>query len=106
MSAGIFFWLLGNAGLGLVALFLSVRATRPFEVRTISARVRYVIDGDTFLLHGDHPRIRIFGINAPEMKSRGGQQHARISPGSYKARPFNAKSSPATIVAALLPVVG
>ena len=36
--------------------------------------MRYVIDGDTFALHGNHPRIRIFGIDAPEMKTRGGPE--------------------------------
>jgi len=71
-SAYIALSLVRMTGLVTLAFFLSVRPPRPFATETISARVRYVIDGDTFLLHGDHPRIRVFGIDAPEMSAPGG----------------------------------
>ena len=71
-SASLALWIGGIVALVLIAWLLSYRAPRPFEVQTISARVRYVIDGDTFELFGNYPRIRLFGVDAPEMKSRGG----------------------------------
>lgn len=38
----------------------------------LSAPVARVIDGDTFVLSGVSPRIRVWGLDAPEWNHRGG----------------------------------
>lgn len=45
----------------------------PLEPVRYSARVAYVIDGDTLALDGVEPRIRLWGVDAPERDQRGAQ---------------------------------
>ena len=45
----------------------------PLEPVRHSARVAYVIDGDTLALDGVEPRIRLWGVDAPERDQRGAQ---------------------------------
>lgn len=40
----------------------------------ISGRVTKVSDGDTIRIEGHKPRIRLWGVDAPELKNRGGKK--------------------------------
>ena len=47
---------------------------RPFEPERQHGRIAYVIDGDTLKIEGVKPRIRLFGVDAPEKGERGAQE--------------------------------
>ena len=42
------------------------------QSNTLEARVGKVLDGDTFTLRGESRRIRVWGLDAPELDQRGG----------------------------------
>ena len=47
----------------------------------LALMVSFVIDGDTFIAHdvaGHEHRIRLWGLDAPELKDRGGDQSRRF----------------------------
>lgn len=72
MSFSLAIWT-AIAILGLI--YLAACKPQPIEERageTITAKAAYVIDGDTFYLEGHRTRIRLWGINAPEMAQEGG----------------------------------
>ncbi|VVS99822.1 thermonuclease family protein [Hoeflea sp. EC-HK425] len=71
--ASLFYWFVGAVAFLLAVVVLSVRPARSFEPHQITAPVRYVVDGDTLYLHGQKTRIRLFGIDAPEMDTRAGK---------------------------------
>ncbi len=55
----------------LFAVYLTVSKPKPLEPERKFARVAFVIDGDTLKLEGIKPRIRLWGVDAPE-KGQGG----------------------------------
>lgn len=44
-----------------------------FGTQTFTGRVQYVIDGDTLILRGHKPHVRLWGVNTPERDERGFQ---------------------------------
>ncbi|MEE9433901.1 MAG: hypothetical protein V3V15_06650 [Sphingorhabdus sp.] len=60
----------------------SVRFKTDNQAQFISGQVSHIIDGDTFRLAGHLKRIRLFGIDAPEIGEKG---HAQ----SNEALPMN-----------------
>lgn len=60
--------------IGLLAAIVVVlfRPTKPaFSRNDITGTVRYIVDGDSLYLEGVDPQIRIWGINAPEIREPG-----------------------------------
>lgn len=51
----------------LIAAAITTTTANAGEQQTISGRVDAIIDGDTFIMEGQH--IRIWGIDAPEMRT-------------------------------------
>jgi micrococcal nuclease len=62
--------LLVAIGIGL--LFLEGGMARAEEAPILQARVSKVLDGDTFTLSGESRRIRVWGLDAPELNHEGG----------------------------------
>lgn len=58
----------------LLAYFFLDPATPLFPPDYKSGHVKYVVDGDTLVLSNDKKRIRLWGVDAPELNEKGGQQ--------------------------------
>lgn len=46
--------------------------TLPLEPKRYAGKVQYVIDGDTLILSGSKERLRLWGVDAPEIDQKGG----------------------------------
>ena len=63
----------------LIAIFLFLvwlifrEKTPPLEPQKYSGKVQYVIDGDTVILSRSKERLRLWGVDAPELDQKGGQ---------------------------------
>lgn len=55
------------------ALYWPQGQSNLLQREAVSARVSYVIDGDTMVLEGVEPRIRLWGVDAPEKGEPGAQ---------------------------------
>ncbi len=61
------------AAILLLAYFFLDPANPLFPPEYQSGHVRHVVDGDTLVLSGTKERIRLWGVDAPELKEKGGQ---------------------------------
>ncbi|MBL4744490.1 MAG: thermonuclease family protein [Cycloclasticus sp.] len=61
---------------GVIGIVFAVfsKAPAPLSPEYQSGHVAYVIDGDTLILSGSKLRLRLWGVDAPEMKDKGGEQ--------------------------------
>ena len=57
----------------LLAYFFLDPATPLFPPDYQSGHVQYVIDGDTLVLSDTKERLRLWGVDAPELKEKGGR---------------------------------
>lgn len=65
--------------ISILAIFIILDLLSPAQSseKAYTARVTYVIDGDTFVLDGQRARIRIWGINTPEIGKNGAREATR-----------------------------
>ena len=66
-------------------LILSAPRADDFTGEIVTAPVSKIVDGDTFYLSGLKDRIRVWGIDAPEMKDRAGRK-AKLALGRIVGR--------------------
>ncbi|WP_424934465.1 thermonuclease family protein [Amaricoccus macauensis] len=62
------------AGAGYAKLTEDISISRTGEAETIAGVVHRVVDGDTLRLKGLETRIRIWGLDAPEVGTPGGSE--------------------------------
>lgn len=55
------------------ALYWSNNPLEPLKAESKVARVSYVVDGDTLVLEEIEPRIRLWGVDAPERGEEGAE---------------------------------
>ncbi len=61
---------------GVIGVVFAVfsKSPAPLSPEYQSGHVAHVIDGDTLILSGSKQRLRLWGVDAPEMKDKGGEQ--------------------------------
>jgi len=60
------YYLIGFCVAVILLIYFNSRQPKPLQPVQRLGRVSYVIDGDTLILDGVKPRIRLWGVDAPE----------------------------------------
>ena len=57
--------------IGLIVFLFIWQESPTAQTKVLTAKTRYVVDGDSLYLEGYKPQIRLWGVDAPERKERG-----------------------------------